>query len=265
MFHSSWGEEERNLRAGWFTVHPVWVSMSKVWASAQSLQALQHPGIYTATWAHFSHHFTLSTKSVQWTLAPVQLAVQTMHLPASVWMLPQRTSAKQTGKWGGFGLLHAELLGSTGTGVGERQWTTSPSNPWVGDKLWGFVWPSCPSPSCQEAWTFRPPAISLGCSSTPESLNFLHALSYAASAWYRVCKGSGWLSHQSAFGICTLTFMQENFWRFKICVFKLRAMCLRAPGGGMLSREMSFLRREVHMFLGPLERAKQFLIWGLCC
>lgn len=106
--------------------------------------------------------------------------------------------------------FYPELLGSPGTDVGERQWITSPSSTWVGDKLYGFIWPSCLSPSCQKAWTFRPPAISPGCLSTPEHLNFFHALSFAASAWCRVCKWNGWLSHESAFGICTLTFMWEH-------------------------------------------------------
>lgn len=35
--------------AGWFTVNLVWVSVSEVWASAQPLQALRHPRVYTLT------------------------------------------------------------------------------------------------------------------------------------------------------------------------------------------------------------------------
>lgn len=37
VFDSSWGEEERGLMAGLFTLHLAWVSMSEVRALAQPL------------------------------------------------------------------------------------------------------------------------------------------------------------------------------------------------------------------------------------
>lgn len=105
--------------------------------------------------------------------------------------------------WRAWAPRHPELLGSTGTGLGERRLIT--------------IWTSCPLPSCQKAQTFGSPAISLGCLPTPECLNFLRALSFAARDWHRSCKGNGWFSHWPAFGICTLTFMQERIWRLKMC------------------------------------------------
>lgn len=105
--------------------------------------------------------------------------------------------------WRAWASHHPEPLGSTGTGLGERRLIT--------------IWTSCPLPSCQKAQTFGSPAISLGCLPTPECLNFLRALSFAARDWHRSCKGNGWFSHRPAFGICTLTFMQEHIWRLKTC------------------------------------------------
>lgn len=45
-----------------------------------------------------------------------------------------------------------------------------------------------------------------------------------------------------------------------VSVCRLRATSPRATGGGMFSRKTSSLRREGHMFLGALARARQFLI-----
>lgn len=175
-------------------------------------------------------------------------------------MLPQRASAGQTGECGGaWAPLHPELLGSTGTGVGERRLMTSPSSTQVGDKFYRFIWTSCLLPSCQKAQTFGPPAISLGCLPTPESLNFLRVLSFAARDWHRLCKGNGWFSHQSAFGICMLIFMQERIWRLKMCFQTQGYISQSNWRRNTLRRNVFFLRRDGHMFLRPLARAKRFL------
>lgn len=129
--------------------------------------------------------------------------------------------------WRAWAPRHPEVLGSTGTGLRERRLIT--------------IWTSCPLPSCQKAQTFGSPAISLGCLPTPECLNFLRALSFAARDWHRSCKGNGWFSHWPAFGICTLTFMQERIWRLKMC-FWTQGYISRS------NRRRNTLQRNVFLF-----------------
>lgn len=109
----------------------------------------------------------------------------------------------------------------------------------------------------REPWTFRPPAISPGCLSDPESLNFLDALSFAASAWHRVCKGNSWLSHESAFCSCTLTFMQEHIWRFKTheCFQTESYISQSNPWRNAFQRNVFLKDREPHVS-GALGKSK---------
>lgn len=108
------------------------------------------------------------------------------------------------------------------------------------------------------------PAFTQGCSCTPDSLCFLYALSFADSAWHKLCKGDGWLLHTC---ICLWHLYTAFYVRMYLnvqdmSIFKLKFTSAKATWWrSAFQINAFFLRREGPVFL--LASTKQFLVW-LC-
>lgn len=187
--------------------------------------------------------------------APVQLAVRTRHLQLQCrYCLGEQVLGKQE---------NGEGLGSSSPRAAQQHrgrcgWEAAghPSDYLRGRQVVGVHLTQLPLSFLPGSLNFRTLSYSPGCSFTPESLNFLKALSFAAGA--TGCARETELSRESAFGVCTPTSMWERIWRSKrVSVFKRRAVSPRATGEERFP-ENCLSWGPGCMFLGPQQEQSNF-------